>query len=182
MPTKSLKALVPIMALLAFCTHTAITAPYTRGAPAKAVSDDVLSLANLESVHIHIDDLPPLLEKFDVTHEDVVERLKQRLVDAELRVVADEKTPQVRLRIEATHDPVAPEAIAFSMTISVMQRSHVERVDRHLRVPTYHHTRIGMFDRGQTTEMVRLCVGLVVEKLARKVAVATREEEGEGGE
>ena len=150
--------------------HASLTTPFASKA---SLADDVLSLDGLAEVRISVDDLPPLIAELNVTSEIVERQLKERLGESPIQVIVDKKAPLLKIRIEATHDSFAPNALAFCMTLSLVQSAHVDRVDRTLSVPTYHHTRVGLFPEEQTAEMVRICVNLVVDKFLGKVELAT---------
>jgi len=165
--------------VISLFAHPAWTGPVFRQ---QVTPDDVMSLADLMEVHVEVASLPSILDSLGITLKDVESHLIDRLMNNSIQVVADEDAPQVKLQIEATYDDASPDAYAFCATLSLSQPVHVKRVDRHLHTPTYHHTRLGLFPKGDTAEMILMCINLVTDDLANKVMIATEQEAQQAGD
>lgn len=168
-----------IAIVISLFAHPARTGPVFRQ---QVTPDDVMSLADLAEVHVEVAPLPPALNSLNITLKDVESHLIDRLMNCSIQVVTDEDAPKVKLQIEAAQDDVAPDTYAFCATLSLSQPVHVKRVDRHLHTPTYHHTRLGLFPKKETAEMILVCINLITDDLAEKVVVATEQEAQQAGD
>ncbi|MAE66265.1 MAG: hypothetical protein CMJ18_18495 [Phycisphaeraceae bacterium] len=148
----------------------ALTAPVL---PSRALPPDLRSLSGLSHVRVSVDALPPNLRRMGVTRKSAVARLSNRLRAGDIEIVEDQAMPLVLLRFEEALDVSAPRAIGFSATISLEQSAHVDRIQQRLRVPTFHHTRIALFDQEEAVKMIPVAIELVVDHLLAGVKATT---------
>lgn len=146
------------------------------------VSEPAQSLAELVRVHVRVDGVPTALARSGLTAAVARQRLRARLERGDVALADDEQeAPDLVLTFLEAEDATAPDSLAFSVTLAVHQPASVRRVGRDLRVPTYHHTRVGLFARMEAAEMALKGVELVANRLLQDIAQATLPGAGPGG-
>ncbi|MAE65493.1 MAG: hypothetical protein CMJ18_14580 [Phycisphaeraceae bacterium] len=101
------------------------------------LTDEDFSLARLERVQLRIDPFPGSLVDTGLDTEPVRTLWTRRLRAAGIRVVSDTDVPAVHLKVVGGLDDAVPEGVALSVTVELMQKVHVDRLDESLIVPTY---------------------------------------------
>lgn len=133
--------------------------------PRQHLSDETIGLANIRKISIAIADLPVPLTRAGLTDEAIEASWREALTDAEYDVVsADRTATQLRLVILSATDDAVPEGVAYSINLQVLQRVHVERLERTLALPTHNILVTGLESRSNVAGAVRNMARRVVAR------------------
>jgi len=152
-----------------------LAAPYLPGKP--KLRHEVRSLADLTRVrletHQHARDLTDL----GLTGNAIAEQAEKRLAKgiARVAVVEDPDAPLLKIEVYGGIESNLPDALAFMISLKLIQTAHVARTDETLDIPTYTLTRAGMdkFDRGRRA--TERSLGTMLDTFMTDRTVATQE-------
>ena len=130
--------------------------------------ESVRSLAALDRVRLRVE-VAALLSDIGLTRDYIVNELTNRLTDAGIEVVDNDKeVPELLFQGRALMEPKVENGLAYAYLIALRQHSHVMRLDRGLTVPTFVHPVMGLEPMDAATAQskknaVRLIEGFIYE-------------------
>lgn len=98
--------------------------------------DELLSLAGLDHVQLHLLDLPPSLTRAGLTKARLRAICVERFARDGIEVEDDPQLPGLDLWFKEVRDPGHPRMLCIITVISVAQPVQVPRLDRQMTVPT----------------------------------------------
>ena len=134
---------------IAVCVLTTFTlsilaAPYLPGK--MKLGGDVRSLADLNAVRLEAEQFAHLLTEEGLTGRVIKEQAEKQLSEGieKVKVVEDADAPLLRIEVYGGVESNVPDAIAFLISVKLIQQAHVARTDETLQVPTYTMIRGGI--------------------------------------
>lgn len=130
--------------ILLISTLSVPAAPYL---PAKVkLAGDVRSLAGLTDVRLEVIQRAKELVDAGLTEIVIAKQARQQLEQgmAEIRVVEDADAPLLKIEVYGGVESNVPDALAFLISIKLIQTVHVARTDETLEAPTYTMVRGGV--------------------------------------
>jgi hypothetical protein len=145
--------------------------PFLRQQP--GMSGELLSLAGLHQVQLHVEPLQPLLTSQGMTTISLNRMVRGRLREANIEVVDTANAPVVKITAWPGAEPALPKALAFNLRISLYQHATVERVKQRLFVPTYTDFNLGLDKAGKINETMKTSITVLLDRFLLAVSVAT---------
>jgi len=137
-------ALAIAACILLVSTLSTPAAPYL---PAKVkLAGDVRSLAGLTAVRLEASQRAKELIDAGLTGIAIEQQARQQLSQgmAEMTVVEDADAPLLKIEVYGGIESNVPDALAFLISVKLIQTVHVARTDETLEVPTYTMVRGGV--------------------------------------
>lgn len=144
--------------------------------PNKArLDDEVRSLADVSSVRLAVQQHCKELvdEGFDASAAEAL--VEKQLDHAAINVVEEDTAPMLKIEIYGSTEPNVPSALAFLVSLKLVQPVTIDRLDEKMLVPTFTMVRGGMeaSDRVRSTAEAELAA--VVDTFLVRCQAATRE-------
>ncbi len=142
--------------------------------PKKQLPDPILSLAGVKEVRVGITPVSHELREHDITKAFIRTTIETLLTERGIAIVEHENAPKLELMSIAVVEPTVPDATAFNMRLLFYQRTHVERLDRALVVPTFSDFNVSIDRNEKLKETAILTLEQLLSRFADKLDMATR--------
>ncbi len=139
-----------------------------------SISDEVLSLSQIREVRLEVDPLPKELIDAGARDTSYTKLVHDVLEDAGFEIVDDETLPVLVNRVIIAKDADHPNTLAIHQVIAVRQSVLVDRLGRHLTVPTATISDVELSTRSRAAKTLEDVVGKNVRVLASAVEMATK--------
>ena len=139
---------------------------------ARDLPDELVALGAIRRVHLEVRPLSDRLHEGGVREQAILDQVRPLLTDAGFEIIEGDATPRLRVIVEAGKDPGLPGIVSLAVFVDIVQKVHLERLDRTLIVPTgtvTHHSPKGSGPLDEAvSEMVETAIQsfIAMERLA----------------
>ena len=141
--------------------------------PRPALSDEVLSLARLETAELIITGVPLSIHRTGVTARKIYEQWKSKLTVAGLKLSSGEGVPKLRVSTSSATDESMPDGVAFVIFVTLEQPVRVTRLEKELWLPTWTGLKVGLRSGDDVEKHYEAVMNLAIVQFLKRMREAT---------